>query len=57
MLSSKLFIQYETLNFILLYWREEIKVFNKNFKILKYGPDKNAVHDLRVAIKKIVLPV
>lgn len=40
-------------NFILLYWRKEQKEFNKNFRILRHGPDKKAVHDLRVAIKKL----
>ncbi len=40
-------------NFILLYWRKEQKEFNKNLRILRHGPDKNAVHDLRVAIKKL----
>jgi CHAD domain-containing protein len=40
-------------NFILLYWRKEQKVFNKNFELLSLGPNKNAVHDLRVAIKKL----
>jgi len=40
-------------NFIFLYWRKEQKEFNKNFRILSQGPDKNAVHDLRVAIKKL----
>jgi CHAD domain-containing protein len=40
-------------NFILLYWKEEQKVFNKNFEILCNGPDKKAVHDIRVAIKKL----
>jgi CHAD domain-containing protein len=40
-------------NFILLHWKEEEKVFNKNFEILCNGPDKKAVHDIRVAIKKL----
>ena len=40
-------------NFILLYWKEEQKVFNKNFEILGNSPDKDAVHDIRVAIKKL----
>jgi CHAD domain-containing protein len=40
-------------NFILLYCKEEQKVFNKNFEILGHGSDKNAVHDLRVSVKKL----
>src|SRR5260221_9358915 len=39
-------------NFILIYWKKEQKVFNKNFEVLSNGPDKKAVHDIRVAIKK-----
>ncbi|MES1197971.1 MAG: CHAD domain-containing protein [Chitinophagaceae bacterium] len=40
-------------NLILTHWRKELKVFNKNFEILRKGSDKEAVHDLRVAIKKL----
>lgn len=40
-------------NFILIYWRKEQKEFSKNFEILRKYTDKNAVHDLRVAIKKM----
>jgi CHAD domain-containing protein len=40
-------------NFILLYWKEEQNVFNKNFEILSHGPDKDGLQDLRVAIKKL----
>jgi CHAD domain-containing protein len=40
-------------NFIRHYWEEEQKVFNKNFEILSHGQDKDAVHDIRVAIKKL----
>ena len=40
-------------NFILIYWKKEQVEFNKNLEILGNGPDKNAVHDLRVAIKKL----
>jgi len=40
-------------NFILIYWKKEQTEFNKNLEILRNGPDKNAVHDLRVAIKKL----
>ena len=40
-------------NFIRRYWEEEQKVFNKNFEILSHGQDKDAVHDIRVAIKKL----
>ena len=40
-------------SFILLYWRKEQKEFKKNFEILRSRPDKNAVHDIRVSIKKL----
>ncbi len=40
-------------NFILIYWKKEQKVFNKNFEVLSNGTDKKAVHDTRVAIKKL----
>ncbi len=40
-------------NFILLYWRKEQKEFKKNFEILYKVANKNAVHDIRVAIKKL----
>lgn len=40
-------------DFILIHWRKERQVFSKNLAILRQQPDKNAVHDLRVAIKKL----
>jgi CHAD domain-containing protein len=39
--------------FILKSWDEQINVFHHNLLKLKIRPGKNAVHDLRVAIKKI----
>lgn len=39
--------------FILKSWDEQINVFHHNLLILRIRPTKNAVHDLRVAIKKI----
>src|SRR5436190_11693400 len=41
-------------SFILLYWRKEQKEFKKNFEILRSGSDKNAVHNIRVSIKKLL---
>lgn len=39
--------------FILSYFEKEQKVFNKNLSILKKNTGKKAVHDIRVAVKKI----
>lgn len=39
--------------FILKSWDEQINIFRQNLLILRIRPTKNAVHDLRVAIKKI----
>jgi CHAD domain-containing protein len=39
--------------FIVAHWQEQHKVFLKNLEILKDHPDKDAVHDIRVAIKKL----
>ena len=43
----------ETPAFIVTHWQDEHKVFLKNLEILKDHPDKDAVHDIRVAIKKL----
>src|SRR5579885_3504518 len=40
-------------SFILNSWDRQINVFHHNLLILRIRPTKNAVHDLRVAIKKI----
>jgi CHAD domain-containing protein len=40
-------------DFILIHWKKEQKVFNKNLAVLKQHPEKEAVHDLRVAVKKL----
>jgi CHAD domain-containing protein len=40
-------------DFIYTCWEKEQKVLSKNLAILKKGPDKEAVHDLRVAVKKL----
>ncbi len=40
-------------NFIFFHWKKEQKVLEKNLGILKQHSDTNAVHDLRVAIKKL----
>jgi hypothetical protein len=39
--------------FIITHWQDEQKVFQKNLELLKDYPDKDAVHDIRVAIKKL----
>ena len=39
--------------FIFNCWANEQKVFNKNLATLKKHPGKKAVHDLRVAVKKL----
>ena len=39
--------------FILSDWLQEQAVFKKNLLLLKDGPEKDALHDLRVAIKKM----
>lgn len=39
--------------FIVTHWQDEQKAFRKNLEILKDHPDKDAVHDIRVAIKKL----
>lgn len=40
-------------NFIFQHWKKEQQVFNKNFATLKKHNEKEAVHDLRVAVKKL----
>lgn len=40
-------------DFILILWKKEQKVFNKNLTVLKQHPGKKAVHGLRVAVKKL----
>ena len=40
-------------NPILRHWQIELKIFNKNLFILQQTLDSTAVHDLRVAIKKL----
>src|SRR5574338_516151 len=40
-------------NSILKCWDEQLQLFNHNLRILRIRPAKKAVHDLRVAIKKI----
>lgn len=38
---------------ILQHWNRQQKVFLKNLEVLKSGMESNAVHDLRVAVKKL----
>jgi CHAD domain-containing protein len=40
-------------NPILIYWQSELDVFNKNLLSLREQMNEEAVHDLRVAIKKL----
>ena len=40
-------------NPILLYWRSELQVFNENLLSLREQINEKAIHDLRVAIKKL----
>ena len=40
-------------NPILIYWRSELQVFNKNLLSLQQQINEEATHDLRVAIKKL----
>ena len=40
-------------NPILINWRKEQKVFNQNLSLLQKKLEKEAIHDLRVAIKKL----
>ncbi len=40
-------------NPIFLNWKKEQKVFNKNLLFLKKKLDKDSIHDLRVAVKKL----
>ncbi len=40
-------------NPILIYWRSELEVFNKNLLSLQEHINEEAIHDLRVAIKKL----
>lgn len=40
-------------NFIFQHWKKEQQVFNENLAILKKHNEKDAVHDLRVAVKKL----
>lgn len=39
--------------FIFTYWEKEQKLFNKNLAVLKKNTVKEAVHELRVAVKKL----
>ncbi|MGQ0739582.1 MAG: CHAD domain-containing protein, partial [Bacteroidota bacterium] len=42
-----------TENFLLQYWQEQSLVFLQNLSIIRQKPGKKAVHDIRVAIKKL----
>jgi CHAD domain-containing protein len=40
-------------NFITQYWDEQCHIFNDNLRLIRQKPSKKAVHDLRVAVKKL----
>lgn len=40
-------------NFLLQHWEEQCRVFSDNLAIIRQRPVKKAVHDLRVAVKKL----
>lgn len=40
-------------NIVFPCWKKEQDVFNKNLAVLKQQPETNAVHDIRVTIKKL----
>src|SRR5438046_1465808 len=40
-------------HFLLPHWKKELQVFHENLLVLQRSPDTEAVHDLRVAIKKL----
>jgi len=42
-----------TENFLLKYWHEQRLVFLQNLEIIRQKPGKKAVHDIRVAVKKL----
>ena len=39
--------------FILLHWKKQQRIFSQNLAILRKLPDDKAIHDLRVAVKKL----
>ena len=47
------FVHMNNANPILNNWRKEQKVFDENLSLLRKKLDKEAIHDLRVAIKKL----
>jgi CHAD domain-containing protein len=38
---------------LLRHWDQEMRLFHQNLELLKQQPNENAVHDLRVAVKKL----
>lgn len=42
-----------TTNFLLTHWEEQCRVFSENLATIRHRPTKKAVHDLRVAVKKL----
>lgn len=48
-----MYIKMDTANPILIQWKKEQKVFEKNLALLRQKLNKEAIHDLRVAIKKL----
>ena len=46
-------INMNTGNLVSLNWEKELQVFKKNMSVLRKNHRKNALHDLRVAVKKL----
>lgn len=46
-------INMNTGNLVSLNWEKELQVFKKNLSVLRKNHRKNALHDLRVAVKKL----
>src|SRR5437868_5585957 len=40
-------------HFLIVYWKKELQVFYKNLLLLQKGSGSEAIHDLRVSIKKL----
>ena len=51
--KHQLLVFMEFIDFIFTFWAKEQKIFNKNLAILKKHPGKKAVHNLRIAVKKL----
>ncbi|HMU47976.1 MAG TPA: CHAD domain-containing protein [Chitinophagaceae bacterium] len=43
----------ETENLLILSWDEQARVFKENLEVIRLRPTKKAIHDIRVAVKKL----